>query len=155
MSAVSLYVILLIAAYTVTGIMVAWLCLQVMMWILSFNIKRILILRKQTACDYLGKGKFWKDKNNHYVRFLKGPGMARLAKTVFGMARMEVWESNFKSNTALYEQCSVCIFMVTCSQKYLVRCSHCVINESCSLQRQKKGNSICKHFRCRKWIECD
>ena len=40
MSAVSLYVILLIAAYTVTGIMVAWLCLQVMMWILSFNIKR-------------------------------------------------------------------------------------------------------------------
>ena len=149
------YAILLTAAYTMTVVLAAWLCLQVMMWILSYNIRRILSLRNRTACDYLARGRFWKDEGNRYVWFLRGPGMARLAKTVLGMARKEVREKNFKSNTTLYGQCSVCIFLVTCSQKYVIRCSHCVIHGHCSLHRHKKSNSICRHFKCSRWIECD
>lgn len=149
------YAILPVAACTMAVMLAAWLCLQVMMWILSFNIRRILGLRNRTACDYLEKGRFWKDRDNRYVWYLRGPGMAILAKTVLAMARKEVREANFRSNTILYGQCSVCIFMVSCGQKYLVRCGHCVINSRCSLRRQKKGDSICRHFKCSRWIECD
>lgn len=155
MSARMSYPILLVAAYTMTVLFVAWLCLQVMMWILSFNIRRILSMRNRTACDYLEKGRFWKDNDNHYAWYLWGPGMARLAKTVLGMARKEVRESVFRSNATLYGQCSVCIFLAVCSQKYVIRCNHCVISGHCSLQRHKKSDAICKHFKCRKWIECD
>ena len=37
MSAAATYTILLVAAYTMTVLLAAWLCLQLMMWVLSFN----------------------------------------------------------------------------------------------------------------------
>ena len=155
MGAGTLHAILLAAAYALTCVVAAWLCLQAMMWMLSCNIRRILRLRGRSACDYLQNGRFWKGRSNCYVWYLKGPGMAVLAKKVLGMARQEVRESNFRSNATLYGQCSVCIFMTNCDQKYLVRCSHCVIDRHCSLRRHKKGDAICRHFKCRRWIECD
>lgn len=155
MSAAATYTILLVAAYTMTVLLAAWLCLQLMMWVLSFNIRRILALRNRTACDYLEKGRFWKDGGNRYVWYLRGPGMARLAKTVLVMARREVRESNLRANTTLYGQCSVCIFLAGCTQKYQIGCGHCVFHGHCSLRRQKRGDAICRHFKCSRWIECD
>ena len=143
MSAAATYTILLVAAYTMTVLLAAWLCLQLMMWVLSFNIRRILGLRNRTASDYLEKGRFWKDGGNRYVWYLRGPGMARLAKTVLVMARREVRESNLRANTTLYGQCSVCIFLAGCTQKYQIGCSHCVFHGYCSLRRLKRGDAIC------------
>jgi hypothetical protein len=81
--------------------------------------------------------------------------MARLAKTVLVMARREVRESNLRANTTLYGQCSVCIFLAGCTQKYQIGCSHCVFHGYCSLRRLKRGDAICRHFKCSRWIECD
>ena len=72
MSAAATYTILLVEAYTMTVLLAAWLCLQLIMWVLSFNIRRILALRNRTACDYLEKGRFWKDGGNRYVWYLRG-----------------------------------------------------------------------------------
>ena len=72
MSAAATYTILLVAAYTMTVLLAAWLCLQLIMWVLSFNIRRILALRNRTACDYLEKGRFWKDGGNRYVQGVVG-----------------------------------------------------------------------------------
>ena len=118
MSAAATYTILLVEAYTMTVLLAAWLCLQLMMWVLSFNIRR-------------------------------------LAKTVLVMARREVRESNLRANTTLYGQCSVCIFLAGCTQKYQIGCSHCVFHGYCSLRRLKRGDAICRHFKCSRWIECD
>ena len=151
----TLHIILIIGAYILVGMFGVWLCLQLIMWVLSLNIERILRVRNQTACNYLRNGKFWKKNNNRYVWFLKGPGMVLLVKKVLGMAKQEIWENNFKSNSTLYGQCSVCIFTFDCYQKYVIHCNHCIIYNNCSLLKQKRKTSICKQFRCIKWIEND
>ena len=144
MSSAATYTILLVAAYTMTVLLAAWLCLQLMMWVLSFA--ELIVLNDR---------RFWKDGGNRYVWYLRGPGMARLANTVLVMARREVRESNLRANTTLYGQCSVCIFLAGCTQKYQIGCSHCVFHGYCSLRRLKRGDAICRHFKCSRWIECD
>ena len=144
-----------------TGLIIAmacmggWLLIQLLMCILCYDIKRVLRARNTTAYEYLKSDKFWKSKSGRCVWYLKGPGLSLLVGKLLKMARMEVRETNFRSNRDLYNQCSSCIFLIDCQQKYEVSCQHCSFVKTCQLYRSKTNERICKAFKCTKWIEND
>ena len=144
--------LLLTVLTAVAGI---WLLLQALLWTLSHDIKRVLVVRGQTAYEYLQNGRFWKTKSGRYVWFLKGPGMYKLARKVLVLARQEIKEQNLRSNIILYTQCSSCIFLRNCGQKYDIRCRHCAYVRECPYHRIKKSDRMCGVFRCARWIEMD
>ena len=132
-----------------------WLLIQAMLWILCHDIKRVLLVRNQTAYEYLQNGKFWKTKSGRYVWFLKGPGLYKLVRKILMVARQEVKEQNLKSNVILYAQCSSCIFLRYCEQKYDARCRHCAYFKECPYRKIKSNDRMCGVFRCARWIEMD
>ena len=132
-----------------------WLMIQALFWILCHDIKRVLLVRNQTAYEYLQNERFWKTKSGRYVWFLKGPGMYKLERKLLTMARQEVKEQNLKSNIVLYIQCSNCIFLRQCEEKYEIRCRHCSYARECPYRKIKKNEAMCAAFRCAKWIEMD
>lgn len=132
-----------------------YLILQLLMLILSMNIKRILKLSGRSAYDYLQKGSFWKGKNRNNYWFMKGPGMTRLRKKLLSLAKAETKEMLLVSNGAVYGQCSNCIFYLNCEKKYYIRCCDCKYFGKCPLFPQKGNQAICNHFSCSRWIEKD
>lgn len=132
-----------------------WLLIQAILWILSLDIKRVLLVLKQTAYEYLQKRRFWKTKSGRYVWFLKGPGMYKLVRKLLMLARQEIRDQNLKANIILYTQCSSCIFLSHCEQKYDIRCQHCTYANGCPYRKIKRNDRMCGVFRCAKWIEMD
>jgi hypothetical protein len=148
--------------YMLFGILVAimtsmsfWLLLQVLMALLCWDIKRVLRVKKMTAYEYLQEHRFWKTKTGKYVWFLKGPGMYMLARKLLKLAKNEVKETNFKTNETLFNQCTACIFLKQCIQKYDPDCQHCFFYTKCQVFKNKKTNRICDDFKCLRWIEID
>ena len=132
-----------------------YLLLQFLMLVLSMNIRRILKSSERTACDFLQKGSFWRGRKKKNSWYLNGPGTARLRRKLLTMARQEIREKRFLSNTVLYEQCTNCIFQFNCQQKYFASCGNCKYKRGCPLLKNKRKTAICDHFRCDKWIEKD
>lgn len=132
-----------------------WSLMQILMYLLCWDIKRILQVRSMSAFDYLHNARFWKSKSGKYYWWLKGPGMFKLAKKVLLMARQEVRESNLRSNSIVFRWCSNCIFLNHCNQKFFIRCIHCTSYKQCPKLSSYKCKSVCNQFCCAKWIEKD
>ena len=133
----------------------SYLLLQFLMFLLSLNAKRILKCSGRSASDFLQKGSFWRGKKQKKVWYLRGPGLTKLRQNILFQAKLEMREKQFRSNAILYDQCTSCIFLYNCDDKYQIDCNGCKNKKPCTYMKENKNLDICNHFKCAKWIEKD